>query len=433
MPNKYLGMHARRRHFRSAAYHLVLSCDLILQALCLHVGHSATATAVLAKPTTQQLEWQDMEIGALTFNIGMYQELMGGYNCGNDQVPVPPASSFSPTDLNVTDWFASITACGARYAVLTVQADCGFVLYPSNVSFPWGGRYNYTVRESPFKRDLLREFVDGARAAGVRPGVYYIVNSNALLSRVYNATPAQTRSVILGQLREIWSNYGELVELWFDGGTHDPELGPHISALLKDLQPNAVCFQGPTTIQGVRWAGTESGHVTLPNWSAASASTDFGSGAVHGAEFAPTEADVTLSSDGKWRWSPGQPIKSLAYLTALYDASVGHNANLLLNFSPTYTGLFPPEAVTRYAQFGQWQRQCYGEENKLNETVPGGQDWSLPSVGRARPQKGAPIAVGMPLVLTLVAPGVGTGARVVLMEDQTLGQRIVSDKSSSAS
>ena len=79
----------------------------------------------------------------LTFNIGMYQELTGGYNCGNEQVPVPPASAFNPTQLDVTDWFASIRAFGARYAVLTVQADCGFLLYPSNVSFPWGGgRYN---------------------------------------------------------------------------------------------------------------------------------------------------------------------------------------------------------------------------------------------------------------------------------------------------
>ena len=114
---------------------------------------------------------------------------------------------------------------------------CGFDLWPSNVSFPaalGGGLYNYTVRESPFKRDLLREFVDAARAAGIRPGIYYIVNNNVLLERIYNATAAEKENIILGQLREIWSSYGDLVELWFDGGTQDPVLG------------KSSCFQVPS-------------------------------------------------------------------------------------------------------------------------------------------------------------------------------------------
>ena len=200
---------------------------------------------------------------------------------------------------------------------LACCVGCGFNLWPSNVSFPaalGGGRYNYTVRESPFKRDLLREFVDAARAAGIRPGIYYIVNNNVLLERIYNATAAEKENIILGQLREIWSSYGELVELWFDGGTQDPVLGrfsffqvpslhtvkitlsvsaslpffsvlhnrwvnrvecllvlPSIAGskippLLQELQPKAVCFQGPTKTQAVRWAGSESGHAILPNW-----------------------------------------------------------------------------------------------------------------------------------------------------------------------
>ena len=63
-----------------------------------------------------------------------------------------------------------------------------------------------------------------------------------------------------------WYGQGELVELWFDGGTKDPQLGAKIPPLLQELQPKAVCFQGPTSTQGVRWAGSESGHAILPNW-----------------------------------------------------------------------------------------------------------------------------------------------------------------------
>lgn len=52
--------------------------------------------------------------------------------------------------------------------------------------------------------------MDAARAAGIRPGIYYIVNNNVLMSRTYNATAAEKEAVILGQLREIWSGYGEI-------------------------------------------------------------------------------------------------------------------------------------------------------------------------------------------------------------------------------
>ena len=132
--------------------------------------------------------------------------------------------------------------------------------------------------------------------------------------------------------------------------------------------------------------------------------------------FAPTEADVTLSVDGSWYWRPGQPIKTLNYLTSLHDASVGHNANLLLNFSPTYSGRLPAEGVAMYKLFGDWRRACYGERNKINDTAA-----PPPPSGR-RAQVGVPLAVGTSLKLEAT---VGPGGRVVIMEDQTIGQRIV--------
>lgn len=43
-------------------------------------------------------------------------------------------------------------------------------------------RYNYTVRESSRPIDLVEEFVTAARAAGITPGIYYIINNNYYLS-----------------------------------------------------------------------------------------------------------------------------------------------------------------------------------------------------------------------------------------------------------
>ena len=51
-----------------------------------------------------------------------------------------------------------------------------------------------------------------------------------------------------------------------------------VSALLSELQPQAVRFQGPSNAQAVRWIGSESGYAPEPNWITAHSSLDYGPG-----------------------------------------------------------------------------------------------------------------------------------------------------------
>ena len=164
-----------------------------------------------------------------------------------------------------------------------------------------------------------------------------------------------------------------------------------------------MCFQGPTTRQGIRWIGSESGEGPEPNWSMAKSSTDYGPGDADGAVFAPAAADVTLSVNGEWDWRAGQPLKSLQALSELYDNSVGHNANMLLNFGPAFSGLLPSSAMQRYAEFGEWIAKCYG--TPLSETKP----------GQVR-SGAAPIVLAVP-------PDTAV-SRIWIMEGQAEGQRI---------
>jgi hypothetical protein len=187
-----------------------------------------------AVPTAQQLAWADLEIGALfQYNMGTYGEQTNDEDCGPSLtagVPLPPARSFDAPLLNVSQWMQAVSSFGGKYAVLTAQAGCGFVLYPSNATLPGGSRYNYTIRESPYRRDLVMEFVTEARKWGIRPGIYYILNFNAFLQfnqgkpapkpgrGTLALTAAQYEAVVLQQLRELWGGkYGALFELWFDG------------------------------------------------------------------------------------------------------------------------------------------------------------------------------------------------------------------------
>ena len=43
------------------------------------------------------------------------------------------------------------------------------------------------------------------------------------------------------QLSELWGRYGELTEVWFDGG-FQAAMGPFVNRTLAALQPGAVAF-----------------------------------------------------------------------------------------------------------------------------------------------------------------------------------------------
>ncbi|MAE19245.1 hypothetical protein CMK12_10020 [Candidatus Poribacteria bacterium] len=102
--------------------------------------------------------------------------------------------------------------------------------------------------------DIVADFVASCRKYDLRPAYYYHTGYNAYCNmdnpgRVRSGdAEAQARynRIVYQQCTELWSNYGPLFEIWFDGGILPPDQwGPDVVSLLWDLQPQAVIFQGP--------------------------------------------------------------------------------------------------------------------------------------------------------------------------------------------
>lgn len=64
-----------------------------------------------------------------------------------------------------------------------------------------------------------------------------------------------------------------------------------------------------------------------------------------------------MTMNGSWGWHSGDAAwKSTAELIATLARIAGLGANLLLNIGPLGDGSFPPQAIERLGQIGDWMR-----------------------------------------------------------------------------
>eukprot|EP01113_Clastostelium_recurvatum_P027043 TRINITY_DN3254_c0_g1_i10.p1 TRINITY_DN3254_c0_g1~~TRINITY_DN3254_c0_g1_i10.p1 ORF type:complete len:463 (+),score=64.52 TRINITY_DN3254_c0_g1_i10:123-1511(+) len=363
--------------------HSLFLFGVALSSLCLSVLGGPQAV-----PTPIQLAWAKEEIGAI-ISWGMETSASNvsdlgfcSFNTGEDgRGPwFAPVSLYQPQYIDTDQWLKAVASFGGKYAVFTAKHCSGFALWPTKVP-----GYNYSVAHSPFpyaRKDIVASFIASCKKYGVKPGLYYGTNFNFYLNilnskigfnktslvagQIYTELPAYDQ-IVLQQLNELWTEYGDLAEIWFDGGTNVTG----VAALLDRLQPNAISFQGPYPLQNViRWSGTELGIPPYPCWSASESSNTYGKGDPYAPTWAPVETDTTIRNSDAWFWRDDYyktGLKNLSVLMTEYEASVGSNTNFLLNLSPDPYGVVPLEDIDTYISLGELIKKCY--TTPLNATV----------------------------------------------------------------
>ena len=313
----------------------------------------------LPTPTPQQLAWQDLELGFF-IHFGM----MTFTGQSKPRKPADP-NIFNPVKLDTDQWIETAKSMGAKYAVLVAKHCTGFLSWQSNA-------YPYGVKQTSWrggKGDVVKDFVASCKKYDIKPGLYASVTSTAWwgvdnpgVIKWGDRKQADYIKACEAMLTELWSNYGELTEIWFDGGALPPEKGgPDMVPILKKHQPNAIVFQSPAP-GGIRWIGNERGVAGYPCWNTVKKLNDPGAGNPDGKIWNPGECDVPLPGHG-WCWEPRQNknIKPLGRLMDIYYRSVGRNCNLLLNATPNRAGLIPEANLKHYADFGKEINRRFGK------------------------------------------------------------------------
>ncbi|MBC8988007.1 alpha-L-fucosidase [Pedobacter sp. N36a] len=351
---------------------------LLMIALMMRI--SFAQAQILPKPNAQQLAWQKAELGVL-FHYDLHVFDPSKYaQSANRITPVADYNIFNPGSLDVEQWVRSAKDAGAKFAIITATHETGFALFQSNVN-PYSLK---ALKWKDGKADIVKDFVEACRKYGLKPGIYLGIRWNSFLGvhdfivdgtgEMQKKRQQYYNAMVEGMVKEICTNYGDLFEIWFDGGASGPEKGaPDVLPIVKKYQPNCLFYHNDQLAEA-RWGGSESGKVSYPCWSTFTyPSTGSGEstykgisannfellkhGDVNGKYWMPAMADAPLrgyNGRHEWFWEPNdeQHIFPLDDLLDIYYKSVGRNSTLILGLTPDNRGLLPEADVKRLKEFG---------------------------------------------------------------------------------
>ena len=215
------------------------------------------AQVAQVKPHPRQVAWQQLELTAfIHFGVNTFTDREWGTGKEDPKV-------FNPTALDCRQWAKALKDAGFKLAILTAKHHDGFCLWPSKLT-------NHTVAASLWKDgkgDVCREFAEACRAEGIKVGFYlspWDRHEPSYGTDAYN-------DFFVGQLNELFDNYGPIDEIWFDGACGEGPNGKkqvydwsRYYATIRERNPDCViAVSGPD----VRWVGNESGLARDSEWS----------------------------------------------------------------------------------------------------------------------------------------------------------------------
>jgi alpha-L-fucosidase len=330
-------------------------------------------------PSRKQLDWYEMESYAfIHFGPNTYTNKEWG---NGTEAP----SLFNPVKLDCDQWVSTIKAAGMKGMVLTAKHHDGFCLWPSKYT-------EHSVKNSPLKRDVVKEAADACRRGGIKFGFYL---SPWDRNSAYYGTP-EYNDYFCNQLTELLTQYGDIFYVWFDNACGEGPNGkkqvydfPRYFELIHKYQPEALIFNdfGPD----IRWCGNEAGVARHAEWAVVPSELCFyspvqtGKGPMadegdlswiynterelgtmpnilysRGLTFTP--AEINMSIRPGWFWHPEEEPHSLERLFHTYLISVGANSCFHLNLPPTTDGLIDERDVKRLMELRGLLDQEFGKE-----------------------------------------------------------------------
>jgi alpha-L-fucosidase len=252
---------------------------------------------------------------------------------------------FNPVKFDAKKWVRLAQEAGMKYIVFTAKHHGGFCMWDTRLT-------DYSIMNTPFHRDVIKELSDACHKAGMRFGVYYSprdwhhpdygIGDNRKYIDYMN-----------GQVTELLSNYRKIDLIWWDSyGQGDLIYFWRIEEtfnLVKELQPdimmnNRLAVLAAYNRQPPAFIG------------------DFDTPEQRLGEFQNTrlwESCMCLvdAPGGGWSYRPDGKVKSFAVcMNTLLGCATG-DGNLLLDVGPNPQGEIPADQADRLLEMGTWMKK----------------------------------------------------------------------------
>jgi alpha-L-fucosidase len=154
---------------------------------------------------------------------------------------------FDPKKLDCDQWADKAKSAEMTFVILTTRCHYSFGLWPTKFYD------DYHVSYSPYKKDIIKQYVDAFRAKVIKPCFYYSIwNRHHKVEK--GSISTEDLNYIKGQVTELPTNYRGIPLFIIDGwarhmGHKEVPFG-EIRALIKKLQSNylVIDHNGPSEI-----------------------------------------------------------------------------------------------------------------------------------------------------------------------------------------
>ena len=192
----------------------------------------------------KRLEWWSEARFGMFIHWGLYaqdgcfwkgQDGRSEHMMRNLQIPIAEyekiADEFNPSDFNADQWVKIAKNAGMKYMVLTSKHHDGFAMFNSP-----SDKYNI-VKQTPWKRDPVRELTEACKKQGLQFGVYYS------LGRDWHDPDCNSRK---GWRSNVW-DFPEEEKKDFSA-YFERKVKPQITELITQYHPAIIWFDTPELI-----------------------------------------------------------------------------------------------------------------------------------------------------------------------------------------